>query len=403
MKTLVRTLAAALVVSAAVPAIAQQAAPPPVKVSNEASKAISELDAAIKANRAAEIPGKFAAAEAAAKTAEDRYVIAQLRLNAAIARKDDRATATAIEGLLATGKVPAQNVSNLRLNLAKLKYQNKDYAGAVGAAQALIAAEPGNTQAMLLMSDAQRAQGNKAGAAESVRKAIAAQKSAGQAVPASWTKQALALSYESKAPGTDQLALDWIRSDPSPANWRDAIVIYTDATRISDDDMVDVYRLQRAAGALKGEADYYRYSSALALKGFPGEAKAVLDEGFAGGTVSKGSSALSSVYSVASGKVAGDKASLLAGEKSALAAPAARSAMVTANGLLGYGEYSRAAGLYRAALSKSGVDRDLANLRLGIALARANDKAGATAALNAVGGTKAPIARLWLTWLATRS
>ena len=35
-----------------------------------------------------------------------------------------------------------------------------------------------------------------------------------------------------------------------------------------------------------------------------------------------------------------------------------------------------------------------------MALARAGDKAGATAALNAVGGSQAEIAKLWLTYLA---
>ena len=60
--------------------------------------------------------------------------------------------------------------------------------------------------------------------------------------------------------------------------------------------------------------------------------------------------------------------------------------MVTAEAYYGYGDYAEAADLFRAALGKRGVDKDLANLRLGMSLARAGDKAGATAALNAAGG-----------------
>ena len=45
------------------------------------------------------------------------------------------------------------------------------------------------------------------------------------------------------------------------------------------------------------------------------------------------------------------------------------------------GNYAKAAELYRVALAKPGVDADVANLHLGMALARAGDKAGATAAL----------------------
>jgi hypothetical protein len=38
-----------------------------------------------------------------------------------------------------------------------------------------------------------------------------------------------------------------------------------------------------------------------------------------------------------------------------------------------------------------------------MALARAGDKAGATAALNAVAGAQANIAKYWLIWLSSRA
>jgi hypothetical protein len=55
--------------------------------------------------------------------------------------------------------------------------------------------------------------------------------------------------------------------------------------------------------------------------------------------------------------------------------------------------------MYRAALSKGGVDANEVNTRLGIALARSGDKAGAQAAFGAVtGNPRAGIAALWTTW-----
>ena len=77
--------------------------------------------------------------------------------------------------------------------------------------------------------------------------------------------------------------------------------------------------------------------------------------------------------------------------------------MVIADAYYGYGDYAQAAELYRGALGKAGVDKDLANLRLGMTLARSGDKAGATAALNAAGGAQAEVAKLWLTYLATKA
>jgi hypothetical protein len=66
---------------------------------------------------------------------------------------------------------------------------------------------------------------------------------------------------------------------------------------------------------------------------------------------------------------------------------------------LGRGDYAKAAAAYRADVAKGGGAADLANLRLGIALARSGDKAGATAALNAVKGQRASIAQMWLLYV----
>ena len=382
-------------------AAASQAAQ--IKLSKGANKAIMDLQAAVKANNFAEVPAKVAAANAVAKTADDRYAIAQLQLQAANAQKDNAGSLAAINAMLAANKAPPALATKLRLIGAKLKYEAKDYAGAAADLQVVTAASPNNADALVLLAETQNAQGQGPAAVATLQKAIAAQSASGQPVPKEWTKRAVALAYNNKLPAAGQLALDWAKSDPSPTNWRDAIRIYSDTSNIADADMIDVYRLQRAAGALKGEADYFRYANGASTKGLPGEAKAVLDEGFASGAISKSAPAFGALYPSVSGKVAADKASLPAAEKSALAGSAARSAMVTGDAYLGYGNYAKAAELYRAAMTKSGADKDLANLRLGIALARSGDKAGATAAFTAVGGARAPIAKLWLAWLGTQA
>src|SRR3546814_12497972 len=47
-------------------------------------------------------------------------------------------------------------------------------------------------------------------------------------------------------------------------------------------------RLMRAAGAMKGESDYYEYANSAYMKGLPGEAKAVIDEGVAAKVLNPG-------------------------------------------------------------------------------------------------------------------
>ena len=57
--------------------------------------------------------------------------------------------------------------------------------------------------------------------------------------------------------------------------------------------------------------------------------------------------------------------------------------------MLRMGDYAKAVEAYKLAMGKSDGDASIANLHIGMALARSGDKAGATAALNAVTGARA--------------
>ncbi len=129
----------------------------------------------------------------------------------------------------------------------------------------------------------------------------------------------------------------------------------------------------------------------------------MLDQCFAANAIDKSKPTFTQIYSLASTRSQGDRASLGASAAAARSAADAKKAMTTAEAYYGYGEYSQEADLFRVALTKQGVDKDLANLRLGMSLLMAGDKAGATAALNAAGGAQAQVAQLWLTYLAQKA
>jgi len=67
------------------------------------------------------------------------------------------------------------------------------------------------------------------------------------------------------------------------------------------------------------------------------------------------------------------------------------------------GDYAHAVEAYKLAMAKPDTDKAVANLHIGMALARSGDKAGATAALNAVTGPRAGIAKYWLLYLAQKA
>ena len=387
------------------PAAPEKSAAPERKynLSGGARKAIIELQTAVNAKDVATIPAKLAAAKALQKTTDDKLVIAQLQLKAAVEQKDNAAITAGIEAMIASGGVSQADSVTLYVNLGRQYYTAKQFDQAGTAFEKVLQLDPNNTDAMAMLAETRKSQGRVPEAVALLQKGIAARVAAGQKPSEDWYKRAVALAYEAKLPAAVSLSRDWVAAYPTPSNWRDTLRIYKNGSGLDSDVLIDLLRLQRAAGALAGETDYYNYASFVLLKGFPGEAKSVLDEGFAAKAIDRNKPIFRDVYAQASAKTAADRASLPGLEKTALASPAAKQAMITGDAYFGYGDYAKAAAMYRAALTKTGVDTSLANLRLGMALARSGDKAGATTALNAVTGVRSDIAKYWLLWLSTRA
>ncbi|HVF37616.1 MAG TPA: tetratricopeptide repeat protein [Sphingomicrobium sp.] len=422
MKLVLKTTLSLAALTAGSQALAQYSSPPPStpqlptaagagvekastyqpKASASARKELAELQAAVKAKDAANIPAKVAAAKAKARTKDDHYVIAQLQLRAAADAGDNAAILTALDAIIATGVLPPSDQLRVYNNLGKLRYNAKQFDAAAAAFEQVLRIDSNNVEATVMLAESRNSQGRPAEAVALLRKAIAAKTASGQKAEESWYKRAVALGFNAGLPVSVPAARDWVAVYPTPTNWRDAIRVYQSTSKLGDADLIDSMRLAHATGGLKGESDYFRFANVLVTRGYPGEAKAVLEQGFAAKSIDKARPTFTQIYALASTKALVDRASLAATAKAALASPTARPAMTTADAFYGYGDYAQAASLYRAALTKGGVDKDLAQLRLGMALARAGDRAGATAALNAVGGAQSEIAKFWLTYLATR-
>ena len=402
-------LLAASGLTMAAPALAQKkdeaaaAAANQPKVSAGARKEIAELQTAVNAKDVANIPAKLAAAQAKAKTKDDQYVVAQLQLKAALDANDNAGMLAGLQAVLNSGWLQPAATAPIYLNIGKLNYNAKAYEPAAAALEQVVKLEPNNVEAILMLAESRNGQGRAAEAVSLIEKAIAAKTAAGQKPDEAWYKRAVALAFNAKQPNAPELSRQWVAAYPSPKNWRDTIRIYQTTSALDDSALIDTMRLARATGALQGENDYFRYTNTLVTKGFAGEAKAVLDQGFAANTIDKSKATFSQLYTLASSRSQGDRASLGASATAAKAAADAKKAMTTGEAYLGYGDFAEAADMFRTALGKPGVDKDVANLRLGMALAQSGDKAGATAALNAVGGTQAGIAKLWLTYVGTKA
>src|SRR3546814_11132725 len=77
----------------------------------------------------------------------------------------------------------------------------------------------------------------------------------------------LAIAYDAKGMYLAVPAsLDLVSAYPSADNWRDSLIIFRDTGKLDDQATLDLMRLMRAAGAMKGEADYYEYANSAYMK-----------------------------------------------------------------------------------------------------------------------------------------
>lgn len=404
----IRGLAAALLAGAALTAApvaaqkkAEADAPKPPKLSKPVAAALAEAQKLQAAGDNAGALVKIAEAEAfPTPTAQDSYFINALRLNSAIAVKDDVLTEQTLVKMLATGQVPADKQASVLRNIGALALKRKDYATATSSFEQLVKMNPDDPENIVGLAELYFAQKQSAKAVGSLTQAIAARKAAGQPVDESWYRRRLAIAYDGKqATQIQPAALELVQAYPNAVNWRDALVITRDSFPSSDDQIqLDFMRLQAATGSLNGERDFVEYADTALGKGYPGEAKFAIDEGIRRNMLTASKPLVAELKKSADGKVAADKASLPGLEKEIKTN--AKSALVTGDAYYGYADFAKAASLYKQAVGAPVVDQATANLRLGMALARSGDKVGAEAALKAVkGGPREALAQYWLVYV----
>jgi monomeric isocitrate dehydrogenase len=143
-------------------------------------------------------------------------------------------------------------------------------------------------------------------------------------------------------------------------------------------------------------------ATALDAAGFATEARQVIEEGIAARMLNATGAAKTFLTKTAA-RATQEKASLAGLQTRAASDATGATALKAGDAVFGTGDYAKAATLYQAAVQKGTVDANLANTRLGMALALAGQRAEAEAALRAVTGPRADLAGYWLAWLARRA
>lgn len=388
---------------------AEAAKPVKRNFSKEFQKAYAPaVDAFAKKKDMAAAAAAFPAVEAAIMNADDRYEAGVFAFNLGGQMKDAAMQRKGVNLIVESGMAPAEVKPAYAFQQALYFYNDKDYPTAT--TKMLEAYNMGyrGNNVEVQISNAYRLQNNYSEAIKWLDTAVKAAKASGTKPDTQWYAQAL--NYATRAKDNAQI-LYWgkemIKVDPRPETYHDALFQYQRIADLDNLESLSVLRLARLNKALMFEHEFKQYVEYADPRRYPAEVAAVLDEGFAKGTISKSNLTFSEIYSSSQKLIPELSGSWAQDEKAALASPKGYSAMLTGDALLSFAQYGRAKAMYEAALSKGGiVDRDgidqtdRALTNLAIANVYLKDYAGAKAALAKVASAKRKgIAEYWTIYI----
>jgi hypothetical protein len=427
MKTISKTaLAAALIVAVGGVAVTQPAAAkqkkeeqaqPQFKLSNDFRKVAAPAQQALNSGDLATAATGIAAAQAAAKTNDEKYIADQLKLSLVAKQQQaagnggdaakDTTLAAPLEALINNPSTPKDQVGKYAYLRGSIAFEQNKYPDALAYFQKAQAAGYQDPNMPLQIAKAKIENGDVAGGVAELDTVIKADEASGQKAPENLYLYGISKLYKTNDRAT---TLDWVKrwlsAYPSAENWRKAVYVFgfegPTAAQLGKAQKLDLYRLMRVTNALADQGDYLQYAQYALDLGLPDEAKTVIAKGQAAGKLS-GNSSAASITKVAQGQIS-QEGSLAKLATRAKASSSGDLASQTADAYMGQDEYTNAIDLYKVALQKGVKDTNLVNLHLGIAQALSGDKASAITQFDKVQpGPDKDVAILWKTWAETGS
>ncbi|EAQ30226.1 hypothetical protein NAP1_05600 [Erythrobacter sp. NAP1] len=338
-------------------------------------------------------------------TNDEKIAGGGLIFNAGIRLQDRPLQLLGMENMLASGKVPAEQVGRYNFIAYQLSNEARDYAKArrylQGAIDNNFTTETISASSLrIAMAESFFADNDLTSGFDYLQQAIADQKASGQPVDEQWYRRGVTVAYENEVvPTVYDFVTMWISDYPSATNWRDAINVARNLNTYEGPEILDLFRLSRRVGALSDASDYDYYVEAADARRLPREVKDVIDEGMAAGVVSSGNLFITEALETANSRIASDRADLPALERDALASDAGlRTVVAAGSAFLSYDEFGKAETFYEKALGMAGVNTNEALTRLGIAKLGLGKYDEARSTFARVSGNRASIAKLWIAY-----
>jgi hypothetical protein len=368
----------------------------------EIGKPLQAAQDHLKAQRFKEAMASVRQADAVGnKSANEQTLVERMRLSAALGAGDNGAAERAFEALSASKQLSQADQLKIMESLAGGYYRAKDFAKATHWAQRHLK-EGGTSQSMRqLVMQAQYESGDFASVARTLQAEVAADEKAGRAPPEE-RLQLLAYSQQklNDTVGYVNTMEKLVAHHPKKNYWSDLISRVQRKPGFSDRYVLDIYRLRLATGNLSEANDFMEMAQLAMQAGNPGEAKKIVEQGYAGGALGKGPEAArhKRLADLVDKNMAEDAAVMAQTLADASAARSGDALVAVGFNLVARGQAEKGVALIEQGIAKGQLKRpEEAQLRLGIAQLRAGQKAKAAKTLRAVKGNdgSADIGRLW--------
>ena len=369
----------------------------------QVGKPVQAAQQLLKQKKFGEALAKLQQADAVAgKTPYETYVIAATRAAVTLDAGDSPGAIKALETVLSTGILPPPEAVKRIAILAELSYRVKDYPAVVAHAERYSKEGGKDEEPRLLMAQAYFLQNDFADAATTSRAVLHEEEAAGRP-PGEAVLQMLASSeYRQKnESGYVDALKQLVGAYPKPQYWRDLLSAVQHKPGFSDRFALDIDRLMAATGAMDAPGQYMEAAQLALQAGLPGDAKVVLDKGYAAGVLGKGEGAdrQQRLAEMARRQSSEDSKGLAQLAQEAAAAPDGLPWVKLGEAYASYGQYEKAIPAFQEGIKKGGLKSpDDAKLHLGIAYLHAKQPAKAKEVLGAVKSADGArdLAQLWL-------
>jgi hypothetical protein len=320
----------------------------------------------------------------------DEYVMNQLAVNAYADLKKYPEAEAALESIIASKYMPPDELKKRVVTAAILNNQLQNYDKAIQFGMRAIHDGYGTAQVQLVVAQAYYLKKDYKGNEKFIHGMVDEQLKSGQTP----SEEILRMGYDSSSKQDDDAGQTrWLELlvtyHPMPDYWSNLMdTLYHG--KLSDKQLLQVYRLSSEVGVLKRGSDYAEMAQLALATGSPGEAVSVLNKGFAANAFTDQAEKNRNTHLLDSAKkqAATDEPTLAKSEADATNAASGDKLVGVGIGYFGYGDYAKASKDIAAGLAKGTTTADATDARLLLAIAqlKAGDKDSAMKTFKSVKG-----------------